>query len=193
MYIAVVAGLLFLAFAYFAVGQAASTRNGAQTAADAAALAAAQDARDQLREGWLEVILDTERWNSFLRGTLYDSSSACERARVFAVRNEAELSGSGCVPLSGGGEGFHVTVRTTGSEPRHARASAEAVIEPLCTYEQQEPTESPTPDPPSTGDPEEAESGPILGLICDGRPWEIDPEDPTLPDAADLFTVRLTE
>ena len=48
IYITVVGGLLFLAFAYFAVGQAAVNRNGAQTAADAAALAAAQEARDQL-------------------------------------------------------------------------------------------------------------------------------------------------
>jgi hypothetical protein len=32
IYIVVVGGLLFLAFAYFAVGQAAANRNGAQTA-----------------------------------------------------------------------------------------------------------------------------------------------------------------
>ncbi|MGV9241848.1 pilus assembly protein TadG-related protein, partial [Streptomyces nigra] len=45
IYITVAAGLLFLAFAYLAVGQAAANRNGAQTAADAAALAAALDTR----------------------------------------------------------------------------------------------------------------------------------------------------
>src|SRR4051794_28092055 len=54
IYITVVGGLLFLAFAYLAVGQAAATRNGAQTAADAAALAAAQDLRDKLAGQWVE-------------------------------------------------------------------------------------------------------------------------------------------
>jgi len=42
----VIAGLLFLAFAFFAVAQAGTVRNGGQSAADAAALAAAQDDRD---------------------------------------------------------------------------------------------------------------------------------------------------
>ncbi|WP_194292244.1 pilus assembly protein TadG-related protein [Streptomyces jumonjinensis] len=36
-----VAGLLFLALAFFAVGQAGASRNGTQSGADAAALAAA--------------------------------------------------------------------------------------------------------------------------------------------------------
>lgn len=48
IYVVMVAGLLFLAFAFFAVGKASATRNEAQGAADAAALAAAQDARDTL-------------------------------------------------------------------------------------------------------------------------------------------------
>ncbi|MBX9423186.1 hypothetical protein K4902_12405 [Streptomyces lateritius] len=195
---AVVAGLLFLAFAYFAVGQAAFTRNSAQTAADAAALAAANDARNQLREGWLEVILDPDRWDGFLAGEAYESSSACESAADFASRNEAALSGSRCEPLSSGDNGFRVTVRTTSGEPDPATASAEAVIEPRCTFEEQEPEPSSEPppspsSPPPSGEPEEEEPGPILGLACDGEPWEIDPEDPRLPSAADLFTVRLSE
>lgn len=37
-----------MALAFFAFAQAASARNGAQSAADAAALAAAQQARDEL-------------------------------------------------------------------------------------------------------------------------------------------------
>lgn len=32
-----------------------------------------------------------------------------------------------------------------------------------------------------------------MGLACDGDSWEIDPENPNLPDAVDLFTVRLSE
>ena len=48
IYITVVGGLLFLALAYFAVGQATVNRGGAQTAADAASLAAAQYVRYHL-------------------------------------------------------------------------------------------------------------------------------------------------
>ncbi|MFE7120718.1 pilus assembly protein TadG-related protein, partial [Streptomyces sp. NPDC057654] len=48
IYITAVVGILFLALAFFAVGQAGAKKNGAQTAADASALAAAQDYRDQL-------------------------------------------------------------------------------------------------------------------------------------------------
>lgn len=181
---------MFLAFAYFAVGQAAFTRNGAQTAADAAALAAAQDAREQLREGWLEVVLDPGQWDGFVDGVEYvDSIAACQQAAEFAARNEAEIPGGGCERLAS--TGFRVTVRTTGSESRPATASAEAVIEPRCGFTKPEPTLEPTPTPTSPG--EEEEEGPIVGLTCDGEPWEVDPENPALPDAVDLFTVRLSE
>ncbi|MFF5785270.1 pilus assembly protein TadG-related protein [Streptomyces sp. NPDC012693] len=193
VYVAVVAGLLFLAFAYFAVGQAAFTRNNAQTAADAAALAAAQNARDQLREGWVKVILDPDQWHGFLAGEAYDSYSACESAADFAARNGAALTSPGCEARS---TGFRVTVLTTGGEADPARASAEAVIEPRCTFEEQEPTSEPStspPTPPPSGEPEEEEPGPIIGLTCDGKPWDIDPEDPALPGATALFTVRLSE
>ena len=53
IYITVVGGLLCLALAYFAVGQAAVNRNGAQSAADAAALAAALNTRDELADQWV--------------------------------------------------------------------------------------------------------------------------------------------
>lgn len=203
----VVAGLLFLAFAYFVVGQAASTRNGAQTAADAAALAAAQDARDQLRDGWLDVILDPSRWDDFVDGRAYDEGAACLSAASFAAKNQATLSGDGCVPLSGQ-EGFMVEVRTLnavgasvvpGTEKQHAAATASAVIEPRCIFEATEPapdSEEPSPDPSSPGPiptPTLTEPSPILGLTCHGIVWEIDPEAPRLPSAADLFTVRLAD
>lgn len=68
IYITVVAGLLFLAFAYVAVGQAAVNRGGAQTAADAAALAAAQDTRDQLAGKWVAVVLDPTKWQDIFDG-----------------------------------------------------------------------------------------------------------------------------
>ncbi|MFD3726435.1 pilus assembly protein TadG-related protein [Streptomyces sp. NPDC058671] len=199
VYIAVVAGLLFLGFAYFAVGQAASTRNSAQTAADAAVLAAALDAREQLRDGWLEVILDPDQWGGFIEGEAYvDSSSACRNAAEFASRNRARLADPPCERLSSEGNGFRVTVLTAGGEADPAKASAEAVIEPRCTFEEQEPepTVEPStspPSPPPSGEPQEEDPGPILGLFCDGKPWEIDPADPRLPTAAELFTVRLSE
>ncbi|MFE0648822.1 hypothetical protein ACFVZH_09575 [Streptomyces sp. NPDC059534] len=137
------------------------------------------------------MILDPAQWDRFVRGEAYVDSSACWQAAVFAARNEAELSGRGCVPLSAGVAGFGVTVRTTGSEPRHATASAEAVIEPRCTFTASAPPTEPTPDPtPSDGAEEEA---PIEGLVCDGESWDIDPENPSLPDAVDLFAVQLSE
>nr|WP_106978560.1 pilus assembly protein TadG-related protein [Streptomyces exfoliatus] len=195
VYIAVVAGLLFLAFAYFAVGQAALTRNSAQTAADAAALAAAQDAREQLREGWLKVILDPKQWGGFVAGEAYIHAAACGSAADFASRNGAVVVSPGCEPLSSEGSGFRVTVLTTGGEANAAKASAEAVIEPRCRFDEpdQPPTSEPPPSPPPSDEPEEEEPGPILGLECHGEPWEIDPEDPRLPSATDLFTVRLSE
>ncbi|MFF3319683.1 pilus assembly protein TadG-related protein [Streptomyces sp. NPDC003035] len=200
IYITVVAGLLFLALAYFAVGQAAASRNGAQTAADAAALAAAQDARDQLRDGWMEVILDPAKWGDFLDGRGYGQDAACQQAASFAAKNDSELWGERCVPLPFGEEGFRVEVRTLntvggsvipGTENRHATAKAKAVIEPLCTFDAPDlpvPSESPAPD---AG--EEEEPPPILGLACDGVPWTIDPDRPRLPSATDLFTVRLAD
>lgn len=188
--------MLFLAFAYFAVGQAGFTRNSAQTAADAAALAAAQDAREQLREGWLDVVLTPDQWDGFLRATAYDGIAACDRAEVFAGRNEAKLSGSGCVPPAQGGDAFRVTVLTTGRESWHATASAQAVIEPKCNFTPPEvpvPEETePDPEPTEPGEEPEPEPEPITGLTCGDEDWTIDPDAPTLPSAVDLFTVRLT-
>ncbi|GGT52590.1 hypothetical protein GCM10014713_53100 [Streptomyces purpureus] len=202
-----VGGLLFLAFAYFAVGQAAATRNGAQTAADAAALAAAQDAREQLRDGWLEVILNPAEWKGFLNGRRFGTYTACLRAESFANRNGAELTEGGCdrLPRFDDEEGFTVKVRTLGTvgesvipgtENRHATAKAKAVIEPRCTFDPPKPPPTEDPDPgedDGPGDDTDQDPKPILGLSCDGVPWEIDPKHPKLPDAADLFTVRLAD
>ncbi|WP_093878652.1 pilus assembly protein TadG-related protein [Streptomyces sp. TLI_105] len=195
VYIAVIAGLLFLAFAYYLVGQAALTRSSAQTAADAAALAAAQDAREQLHEGWIEVILDPGQWDRFLQGVAYTEASACRQAAEFAARNEAALTGDQCMPLATGEHGFKVTVSTTGRESHHATASAEAVLEPRCTFDAPKPTQGPsgpTPGPTPTS-PDEDGGEPVVGLVCDGEPWVIDPDSSILPGAADLFRVRLSD
>ncbi|MFB9555533.1 hypothetical protein [Streptomyces roseoviridis] len=205
------ASLLFLAFVYFAVGQAAATRNGGQSAADAAALAAAQDAREQLRAGWIDAILSQDAWDDYLNGEEYAPHLACEAAARFAAKNGAELWDEGCVSRRTGGEAeFQVRVRTIhtvgrsvlpGTEKQHAVASATAVLEPRCSFDPPvppptsssappPPTGTPSPEPTPTPSPEPA---PITGLVCSGVTWTIDPEDPRLPEAADLFTVRLVD
>lgn len=201
---AVVAGLLLLAFVYFYVGQAAVLRNGAQTAADAAALSAAQDARDQLRQGWLGVIGEPAMWQQFVEGYGYVAEQSCERASELAALNDAKLSTPGCVPRD---LGFTVTVESLGeavvpgAEGRPAVATASAVIEPLCRFVPPEPDHEPSaetttePDPSSssTAPPEEEDPDLVVDIMCDGEIWEIDPEvDPSLPGPDDLFRVRLT-
>lgn len=199
-----IAGLLLLGLVYFVVGQAGVLRGSAQTAADAAALAAAQDAREQLRERWLDNILEPASWVPILSGEGYEVDLACQQAAIFATQNGAGLWEEGCEPLLSERLGFRVTVRTQDtvgpsvvpvSASTHAVARAEAVLEPRCRFKEPDPSaESPAPP----GDPQDApedlpgEEGAIVGLVCNGVPWEIDPERPVLPDAADLFTVRLT-
>ena len=104
-----VGGLLLLAFVYLAVGQAAANRNGAQTAADAAALAAALDTRDQLTDDWLENVLDPEQWQDIFdgKGVLLDG---CGRAQELAAQNNATAF---CDPLPGLPPGYQVEVETT--------------------------------------------------------------------------------
>ncbi|GAA3928005.1 hypothetical protein GCM10022244_41420 [Streptomyces gulbargensis] len=202
------AGLLFLSFVYFVVGQAAALRSDAQTAADAAALAAVQNARDQLRDGWLAVILDPGQWPRFVEAEAeaYRDAPACDSAIAFAARNDAVLARRDCVHLAGASGGYRVTVRTVdtvgsstvpGTEHRKAVASAAAVIVPKCSFTRPEPEPEPEPAPgPSSPSPdvtEDEEPGPIAELVCDDLAWEVDPDNPTLPPAEDLFTVHLTD
>jgi hypothetical protein len=180
---AAVVGVLFLVLVYLAFGQADVTRNGTQTAADAAALAAAQESRDQLE---LTDLLDD-----------LEFPDGCTRAADFAARNEAVADG--CTPLNDGRWGFTVNVESQesmgdsiieGTGSKHATASATAVVEPRCTFTPGEPA---TPEP-GEGE-EEDEPKPSPGkLLCDSDEWVIDPEEPDLlPDMADLFTVRLAQ
>ncbi|MFF8815200.1 hypothetical protein [Streptomyces pactum] len=152
LYLTAVAGLLFLALAYFAVGRAGAIRNEGQTAADAAALAAAQAHRDQLRTALLRSVLDGGDWADLLQGRGPGAPAACAEAARFADRNGADLTGAGCLPgyLP---TSFTVTVRTRdtvgrsvipGTEDRHARATARAVVEPRCVPD-------PVAVPPSPG------------------------------------------
>ncbi|WP_121748965.1 pilus assembly protein TadG-related protein [Streptomyces sp. E2N166] len=184
IYITVVGGLLFLAFAYFAVGQASANRNGAQTAADAAALAAAQDTRDQLAEVWVNDIGDPTRWQSIFEGDVAGLGPSCWRGEQLAARNDARVLS--CNPE--GLLGFAVEVETDrpvgdsivpGTEDKRSRASATAVIEAECTFEL----------------PSEAAEGDALPqLTCGEEQWDLDPENPgDLPKPEELFDVHLAD
>lgn len=186
LYIVAIAGLLFLAVAYFAVGQAAATRNDAQGAADAAALAAAQDAREQLGEGLLDAITDPDSWGDLLGGEGFDYGSACGAAQEFAGKNDADSIS--CDRVFSPDDGFTVRVRTRGTvgdslvpgtENTHAETTATAVIESRCGLKEPE-------------DPDEED--PPIELDCDDRDWTIDLDDLDLfPEPSDLFTVRLVD
>ena len=187
-------GLLFLALVYLAFGQADISRNGTQTAADAAALAAAQESRDQLD------LAGTSRDDCKASSTATRSvrPTAARKRTRFAARNDARV---GCTQLTDGRWGFTVEAESLkpmgdniveGTETEHAKASATAVVEPRCSFTPREPDESPERRPPGSGD--EKQKPPLGKLVCDDQEWEIDPEHlELLPDVADLFTVRLAE
>ncbi|MET9088578.1 pilus assembly protein TadG-related protein [Streptomyces sp. NPDC004237] len=179
IYITVVGGLLFLAFAYLAVGQAAVNRNGAQTAADAAALAAAMNTRDQLTDQWVTDVLDPTKWQDIFDGnvTVVDS---CWRADELAAQNDATAQCTVASPLS-----YKVDAETNktvgssvvpGTEDMKSTAHATAVIEPLCTF-----TLS-------------GAGGVLPELTCKDRNWTLDPADlGDLPGPEDLFDVHLAD
>ncbi|WCN03000.1 pilus assembly protein TadG-related protein [Streptomyces sp. M92] len=179
------AGLLFLAFAYLAVGQAATNRNGAQTAADAAALAAAQETRDQLAGEWAENVGDPASWDAIFDGAVTGLDDSCWRADQLAAQNAAHIDD--CTmdgPLR-----YSIEVTSDepvgdsivpGTEDDYAQASAVAVIESNCTFELPE---------------EGAEADDALPrLTCKEQAWDLDLDDlPELPEPQDLFDVHLTD
>lgn len=207
IYIVMVASLLFLAFVYFAVGQASMKKNEAQTAADAAALAAAQDARDRLR--W-PALFDLVAWKDLIEGRGFGYGS-CAEASTFAGRNGASVDG--CESGWSGGRTYTVKVRTNktvgdsvieSTESTKATATATAVIEPRCRIEEDEdrkPEPSPTPSPSASDEGEDQgeegdreEESKWYKFVCDDRDdISIDPEKlHDLPSLADLFSVHLT-
>ncbi|RSS48721.1 hypothetical protein EF918_36350, partial [Streptomyces sp. WAC06614] len=139
--------LLFAALAYFTIGQAAVVRSNAQGAADAAALAAARDARDHLLPGLDMALLKPDEWEKLLKGTMFDHSQACDAARTFAERNEATAT------CAHGGLRYTVEVRTDGTvgnsvvpgvSELHGTANATAEIVPRCRLVAGAPTPGPT-------------------------------------------------
>lgn len=202
-----VVGLLALALAFFAVGQAGASRNGTQSGADAAALAAAQEARELFRDELVNGIADPDFLQKIFDGELFGSTAGgCAAAGSFAQKNGTTLDG--CAPL--GGDRWGYTVHVTAQEPLgdtilpgtdgwSAEATATAVVLPRCTFEA--PDEEP---PPEGGEGEEVEPDPssslpaepiLTGTLdCDGEEVELDPESlDSLPDMSELFTVRLAE
>nr|WBO80080.1 pilus assembly protein TadG-related protein [Streptomyces sp. SBE_14.2] len=184
IYITVVGGLLFLAFAYLAVGQAAANRNGAQTAADAAALAVAQETRDQLADRWVEDVLDPTQWQDIFDGLVAGLNPSCWRAEQLAAQNDAHVEACDQTgPLE-----YTVQVQTDkpvgdsivpGTEGKYARATAKAVIESRCEFE-------------LSG--EGAEEDELPQLTCEDEQWDLDPEDLTeLPGPEVLFDVHLAD
>ncbi|MCK1795738.1 pilus assembly protein TadG-related protein [Streptomyces sp. XM4193] len=180
----VVAALLFLAFAYFAVGQAVVNRGDAQGAADAAALAAANEAREQIADDLIDDIEDLEEWEELLQGLLFPNGPSCAKAESFASKNNAQSES--CARTGLPRKGFSVTVRTTGSvgssvipgtDSVRSTAKATAVLEPRCEL---------AVEPDGDGD--------LIELDCDGDVIEIDPEDPDpIPDPGLIFDVRLVD
>ncbi|MEU6506910.1 pilus assembly protein TadG-related protein [Streptomyces sp. NPDC046942] len=184
IYLTVVAGLLFLALAYLAVGQASVNRSGAQTAADSAALAAAQNERDQLTAQWVTDLLDPTKWQDIFDGKATFAQDPCQRARELATQNDAALNN--CFPS--GLLKYQVDVQTNktvghsvvpGTEDVKSKAHAIAEIEPLCTFK--------LPGGGATG-------GTLPQLTCKDKVWDLKPGDPSaLPKPNDLFDVHLAD
>ncbi|MFD8740015.1 pilus assembly protein TadG-related protein [Streptomyces sp. NPDC059618] len=179
--------LLFAAFAFFAFAQAASARNGAQSAADAAALAAAQDSRDELMTGLTGAIGTDDHWLDWLNGDKFQGAGASAAADRLAAANDSTVLGGAQPTAVNGFPGYHVEIETRytvgasivpGTESRHAKAQATAVIEPRCTFA-------------ADADPKKT-----VRLDCAGHSVDIDPEhfhSDDLPDASVLFSVHLAE
>ncbi|MGW8378786.1 hypothetical protein [Streptomyces sp. ODS28] len=182
MYTAAIAGLLFMAFAFFAVAQASTVRNGGQTAADSAALAAAQDDRDQLFDGFLGAVGDGDSWQDWLDGIGGFSADGCGRAEELAGKNRSDVLS--CDPVTRDGhDGYTVEVRTRfdtgdtvvpGADHKKATATATAVVKPRCDF----------------GDGAKA-----IEITCDGEDFTIDPDgkgDLGI-GPSDLFSVVLVD
>ncbi|WP_438311920.1 pilus assembly protein TadG-related protein [Streptomyces sp. HUAS TT3] len=199
IYVVVIAALLFAALAFFVVGMAGATRSDAQGAADAAALAGAQEARDNLFVGLSVLDLKPEDWGKLVGGDLLKSNGACAKAREFAGLNNAAAECNAPIPV------VTVSVTTTrtvgksvvpGSEGLPGKATAKARIEPRCSL-RSAPAPDPAPTPTSTSTPSPTTSPVSVGvtLVCKGKTITVDPAHPgpLKQLARALFNVRLVD
>jgi hypothetical protein len=183
LYIWMVTGLLVIALAFFVFAQAAVIRNGGQSAADAAALAAATEARDGLYDDFLDAIDGDGDLGDVLTGEDFQTytEAACEDAAPqLAASNDADVSS--CDPdAERTGYIVGVTTRDTlgntvipGTESQAANAEATAVIRALCEVEN--------------------EGGGEIELSCEDEDLSFDPDDEDeLPEARELFQVHLAD
>ena len=174
-----VSGLLLIALTFFVFAQAAFTRSGGQSAADAAALAAVREARDQLYDDFLDAIDGDGDLADILDGEGYQTPSACTAAADLAGRNGSDVTS--CTAHAP--RGYRVGIRTRdtvgesvipGTENETAVASATAVIHGLCRVDSEEEDR--------------------VELDCEERDWDFDPGDEDeLPEARDLFKIHLED
>ncbi|MCM2421322.1 pilus assembly protein TadG-related protein [Streptomyces sp. RKAG293] len=176
------AALFFLAFAFFAVGQASAKRNSAQTAADAAALAAARETRDEIKDPFLAALTagDLVELGQLLGGVGMDGAGACPAASALASENDARTTS--CVPAEGL-PGSRVTVVTNGTvgesvidgtENIRAKADATAVVEARCVLN--------------------GKDGKAVRFKCNGEDLSVDvTENGFVLDLSMFFTVHLSK
>ncbi|GAB2937317.1 pilus assembly protein TadG-related protein [Streptomyces mayteni] len=201
LYIWLITGVLTAALIFFVFAQAALTRSSGQSAADAAALAAAQEARDLLYDDFLAGIGEDADEDvdlgDILDGLDLPNGPPCAAAERLADRNDAALTG--CDPLS---DGYRVVVDTRGTvgeslipgtESLTATAEATAVIRGLCELTEDEGQDED--DGGDEGGDEEQDEDDRVDLRCDeDRDWSFDPGDEGgRPEARDLFRVYLED
>lgn len=201
LFIVAAMALLFLAFALFAVGQAAVHRNSTQSAADAAALAAAQEAREEIKDDLERAILtgNLAAIADLLASLTFESPEACDEASKFAAKNEADVSS--CDKVFGP-PGYKVSVisqeplgqtEVEGTENKYAKSEATARIESRCSLKEGDVEPQPEPSPSESDDEEDNEDPPApIEFDCDGSLLSIDPTDLDI-DIADFFSVHLRD
>ncbi|MER7697632.1 pilus assembly protein TadG-related protein [Streptomyces sp. NPDC096095] len=187
IYIMMVAGLLFLALAFFAVGKASALRNGSQGAADAAVLAAAQKARDDFGTGFY-ASLPGNTLDLFLGAPFV---SPCSEADRLAGVNGADMAL--CVPVYGYLRD-RITVEVEGrvpvdssvlpgSQDKFAKAKATALIEFRC------------PNPKAVDSNSDGVQDLFIFTCRNGKVLEIAPSSPPPWESVSrtLFDVRLVD
>lgn len=176
--------MLLVALTVFVFAQAAVTRSGGQSAADAAALAATREARDALYDDFLDFTGDEDDegdLEDIVAGEDFGVGSACAEAVRLAAANGADVEA--CDP-DRENRGYTVTVETRdtvgasvipGTEDMTASATATAVLDGRCEV---------------TGEEDD-----LIELRCgDGEEWSFDPGDEDdMPEARDLFDVYLDD
>ncbi|GAA4675718.1 pilus assembly protein TadG-related protein [Streptomyces chumphonensis] len=182
------AGLLFLALAYFAFGQSAASRSEAQGSADAAALAVAYDIREQFADRLLEDSASPSEVEEALLGRSVLNGDPCRRAEYFAEENNAEALScsillSDEIQVEVGVKALESVGDTVvpGTSDRYATAAAKTAIEPLCALS------------PGSGGSNGEEEGRVK-LVCEEGEFSYEPgEVRSLPGLDVLFSIRLVE